>query len=135
MIKKYYWLIFRYNFEVYIKVCDICLAFKAARYKLFGDLQLLPIPIYRWKNLLKDFIIGLSNLINWKINSYDSILVIINWLIIMIYYKPIKITIDVPELAKIIIDVIIRHHGFLYLIVINKGFFLLWNYNYYFAIY
>ncbi len=29
----------------------------------------------------------------------------------MVHYEPVKITIDVPSLAEVIIDVILRHHG------------------------
>ena len=42
--------------------------------------------------------------INLKRDSYEFIFVIINWLIKMVYYKPIMITIDAWELAEIIIN-------------------------------
>ena len=29
----------------------------------------------------------------------------------MIYYKPVKVTIDAPGLAEVIIDMVVRHHG------------------------
>ena len=58
-----------------------------------------------------DFVIGLSISANWKINSYNSILVIVNWLKKMIYYKPVKVTIDISSLVKVIINVIMYHHG------------------------
>ena len=41
----------------------------------------------------------------------------------MVHYKPVKITIDAPELVEVIMDVVVRHHGFLDLIVTNKSFF------------
>ena len=53
--------------------------------------------------------------------SYDSILVIIDWFIKMVYYKSIKITINAPELIKVIIDVVMRHHALLNSIVTNRG--------------
>ena len=37
----------------------------------------------------------------------------------MVYYKLVKVTINTPGLAKIIIDVVVRHHGFLDSIVID----------------
>ena len=49
----------------------------------------------------------LSILNNWKGDNYDSILVIVDCLIKMVQYKPVKITIDAPELAEVIIDVVI----------------------------
>ena len=48
---------------------------------------------------------------DWKGNNYDSILVIVNCLTKMVYYKPVKVTIDVPGLAKVIIDVVLQYHG------------------------
>ena len=29
----------------------------------------------------------------------------------MVYYEPVKVTIDAPKLAEVIIDVVVRHHG------------------------
>ena len=48
---------------------------------------------------------------NWKGDSYDSILVIVNRLIKMVYYELIKVTIDGLGFPKIIIDVVVRHYG------------------------
>ena len=39
----------------------------------------------------------------------------------MIYYKPGKISIDVPGLAKVIIDVLVRHYGLLDSIVFDQA--------------
>ena len=58
-----------------------------------------------------DFIMELMILINSKGKSYDSILVIVDWLTKMSYYKPIKITINAPRLAGVIINVVVRQHG------------------------
>ena len=43
----------------------------------------------------------------------------------IIYYKPVKITFNIPGLAKVIIDVIVHHHGLLNLIVTNKSSFFI----------
>ena len=51
---------------------------------------------------------GLPILIDWKKDNYDSILVIVNWLIKMVYYKPVKVTINAPGLTEIIINVVVR---------------------------
>ena len=45
------------------------------------------------------------------------ILVIVNQLIKIVYYEPVKITINTPSLAKVIINVIIHHYGVLESIV------------------
>lgn len=54
-----------------------------------------------------DFVIDLLNLTNWKSKIYNFILVIVNKLIKMIYYELVKITIDIPRLAKVIFDKVV----------------------------
>ena len=66
-----------------------------------------------------DFLIGLPVSTSWKGKSYDSILVIIDWLTKMVYYEPVKVTIDAPGLAEVIINVVMRHYDLLNSIV-NK---------------
>ncbi len=39
----------------------------------------------------------------------------------MVYYKPVKVTIDIPGLAEVIINVVVRHHGFPESIVTDRG--------------
>ena len=57
---------------------------------------------------------------DWKEDSYNLILVIIDWLIKMVHYKSVKITIDTPNLVEVIIDMVVRHHGLPDLIVTVK---------------
>ena len=68
-----------------------------------------------------DFIMGLLILTDWKGNSYDSFLVIVNWLTKMIHYEPVKVIIDAPGLAEVIIDVVVRHYGLPNSIVTDRG--------------
>ena len=58
-----------------------------------------------------DFVTGLPISTDWKVDSYDSILVIVNQLTKMVHYEPVKVTIDALGLAEIILDMVIRHHG------------------------
>ena len=66
---------------------------------------------------------SLSILINWKEDSYNSILVIVDWFIKIVHDKLIKIAFVILGLAKVIIDVVVRYHGLSDLIVTNKSFF------------
>ena len=68
-----------------------------------------------------DFVTALPVLINWKRDSYNPILVIVDWLTKMVYYKLVKIILDAPKLAQVIIDVVVRHHGLPDLIVTDRG--------------
>ena len=70
-----------------------------------------------------DFVTGLPLSSDWKGDSYDSILVIVDQLTKMVHYKPVKVTIDAPGLAEVIIDVVVWHHGLLDSIVTNKSLF------------
>ena len=119
--QKYYWPTLRRNVDDYVRGCDVYLALKAVQHKPYGDLQSLPVPTHRWKDLLMNFVTGLPILTNWKGDSYDSILVIVDWLTKMVHYKLVKVTIDAPGLAKVIIIVVVRHYGLPNSIVTDRG--------------
>ena len=81
----------------------------------------MPVPTYCWKDYLMDFVTGLPILTDWKRDSYDSILVIINRLTKIVHYKPVKVTINAPSLAEIIINIVMKHHGLRDSIITNWG--------------
>ena len=81
----------------------------------------LPVPAYHWKNLSIDFVTKLLVSTNWKGKSFDLILVIVDQLTKTVYHKPIKLTIDTPGLTKVIINVVVRHHGLFDSIVSDQG--------------
>lgn len=76
-------------------------------------------PTYYWKNFYIDFVTGLPASVNWKDDSYDSILIIVDRLTKMVYYKSVKDTIDILRLSEAIIDVIACHHGVFKSIITN----------------
>ena len=88
----------------------MCLASKTIRHKYYGNLQSLPVPTHCWKDLSMDFVTVLPISIDLKGDSYDFILVTVNWLTKMVHYEPVKITINLPDLAEIIINVVVQHH-------------------------
>ena len=63
---------------------------------------------------------GLPISTNWKGDSYNSILVIVNRLTKIIHYKSVKVTINTPGLVKVIINIVVRHHGLPNLIITNQ---------------
>ena len=119
--RKYYWPSLRKDIEAYVKGCDVCLGSKAVRHKPYGDLQSLPVPTHRWKDLSMDFVTGLPISTDWKGDSYDSILVIVDRLTKMVHYEPVKVIINAPGLAKVILDVVVWHHGLPDSIVSDRG--------------
>ena len=121
MVNKYYWPILYHNVETYVQGCNICLASKVVHYKSYGDLPSLPVPTHHWKNFLMDFVTGLPLSANRKRDNYDSILIIVNCLIKMMNYKPVKITINTPKLVEVIIDVVVQHHNFPDSVINDQG--------------
>ena len=119
--RKYYWPSLRKDVENYVRGCDVCLASKVVRHKPYGDLQSLPIPTHQWKDLSMDFVTGLPLSADWKGDSYDLILVIVDHLTKILHYEPVKVTIDAPELAEVIIDMVVRHHSLPDSIISDRG--------------
>ncbi len=56
-----------------------------------------------------DLVTGLPISANWKGDSYNSILVNVDWLTKMVHYKPVKVMINAPGLAEMIINVVVRY--------------------------
>lgn len=68
-----------------------------------------------------DFVTMLPVLTNWKGETYNSIFVIVNGFMKIVYYKQVKVTIDASWFAGLIIAVIVRHYGLPYFIVTDQG--------------
>ena len=68
-----------------------------------------------------DFVTGLPVSTDWKGENYDSILVIVDWLTKIVHYELVKVTIDAPGLAEVILDMVVRYHGFSDSIVSDRG--------------
>ena len=49
--------------------------------------------------------------VDWKSNNYNLILVILNQLTKIIFYKLAKVIINAPRLAEVMIDVAVWYHG------------------------
>lgn len=81
----------------------------------------MPILTHWWKDLSIDFVTRLPISTNWKSESYDLILVIVDQLTKIVYYKPVKVTINEPGLAEVILDVVVQYHGLSNSIVTDKG--------------
>ena len=62
---------------------------------------------------------SLPILTDWKGDSYDLILVIVDWLTKMVYYKLVKVIINASGLVEIIINLVVRRHGLPNMILTN----------------
>ena len=72
-------------------------------------------------------------LANIKDDTYNLIPVIIDWLIKIVYYELIKAMIDKPDLAKMIINMVIYYHGVCESILMDQG--LLFTSKFWFLLY
>ena len=68
-----------------------------------------------------DFVTSLPFSMDWKNDSYNLILVIVNRLTKKVHYEPIKVIIDAPKLAKVILDMVVWYYGLPDSIVTNRG--------------
>ena len=68
-----------------------------------------------------DFVTRLPISTNWRSDSYNSIQVIFDRVIKMVHYEPVKIIIDAPRLAEVIINIVVRYHGFPDSIISDRG--------------
>ena len=68
-----------------------------------------------------DFVTRLPISRDWKRESYDFILVIIDQLTKMVHYEPVKVIIETAGLVEVILDVIVWHHTLFNLIVSDRG--------------
>lgn len=123
LAKKYNWPILQHDVEVYVKGWDACLVFKAVYHKLYNDLQSLAVPTHQWTDLFVDLVTDLPILIDWKRDSYDSILIIVDQLRKMVHYKLVKITIYVSRLIEVIINMVIYHYSHSDSIMTNRSLF------------
>ena len=58
-----------------------------------------------------NFVTGLPLFADWKGDSYNPILVIVDRLTKIVYYELVKLTTDALRLAEVIIDIFERHYG------------------------
>ena len=82
-----------------------------------------------------EFVTGLTTSTDYKGDSYNSIFVIVDWLTKIVQYKLVKMTIDTPGLAEVIINMVVFHHDLLDSIVTDRGSLFtskVWSLLYYF---
>ena len=101
----------------YVAVCDVCRRVKAEHQKPNGLLQPLPIPEWKWDKLVMDFITGLPR----TRSGYDSIWVVVNRLMKVAHFIPVKTTYMCAKLVKIYMTRIVCLQGVPRTIVSDRG--------------
>jgi hypothetical protein len=101
----------------YVSECDICQRVKASHLKTAGVLQHLPVPSWKWEDIIMDFIVGLPN----TSQRHDSIWVIVDRLTKIAYFLPVQTTYNAKKYAEIYQDQIVRLHGVPKTIISDRG--------------
>ena len=78
-----------------------------------------------------DFVMGLLVSTNWKGESYDSILIIIDWLTIMVHYELVKVTIDALGLTGVILDMVVGTTACLTQLCLIEACYSSWSFDHY----
>jgi hypothetical protein len=119
--QNFWWTCMRREIAKYVSECDVCQRVKASHLRIFGTLQPLPIPSWKWEDINMDFIIGLPN----TCQRHDSIWVIVDRLTKTAHFLPIHTTYNARKYAEIYLDQIVRLHGIPKMIIFDRNSLLL----------
>ena len=104
IIKAIFWLYYfshmRKKVQDYVNKCNLCHKIKSARHKSYGEMRTVSTSSQLWASIVINFIIKLSpskKLLTEVI--YNSILIIVDWLIKKVRFLPYKEVSDVKELV------------------------------------
>jgi len=107
--------------EQYIKEYIYCQQNKSARHTKYGQIQFAKVPDILWKDVTMDFIIKLPRLVNPVTNDkYDLIIVIVDKLTKYTIIIPYKESYNASQLGFILLDRLIRDHGILESITLDR---------------
>jgi hypothetical protein len=95
--QKYWWYVLKRYVAEHVAMCDVCQRIKAEHQRLVGLLHPLKIPEWKWEEIGMDFITGLPR----TPKGYDSIWAIIDRLIKVAHFIPVKTTYKGSQLAKL----------------------------------
>ena len=114
--RDFSWPGMRRYIRSYVSSCEHCARIKHSTHKPYGLLQPLDIPDRPWKSITMDFIVKLP-----PSHGYDAIWVICDRMTRAAHFIPIQETMDAPELARLYLDRVFRHHGFPQAIISDRG--------------
>ena len=105
--RDYYWPRMYEEIKHYVSTCTKCQQNKASHEHPQGLLQPLAIPERRWQQVTMDFITQLP----MSKSGHDAIVVFVDKLSKMVHLVPTTTTVDAPQVAKLFLREVIRHHG------------------------
>jgi hypothetical protein len=101
----------------YVALCDTCQRVKAEHQRPARLLQPLKIPEWKWEEIRMNFIVGLPRIQA----AYDSIWVIVDRLMKVTHFIPVKTTYSGAKLAELYMSRIVCLHGVPKKIVLDQG--------------
>ena len=80
---------------------------KAEHQRPGGELQPLPIPVWKWDDITMDFVVGLPR----TPQRHDGIWVIVDRLTKAAHFLPVRMSWSVDRLARLYVDRVVSLHG------------------------
>ncbi|WVZ73569.1 LOW QUALITY PROTEIN: hypothetical protein U9M48_021858, partial [Paspalum notatum var. saurae] len=115
--QKFWWYGMKREVAEYVALCDVCQRVKAEHQKPAGLLRPLKIPEWKWEEIGMDFIVGLPR----TQSGFDSIWVVVDRLIKVAHFIPVKTTYSGAKLAELYMSRIVCLHGVPKKIVSDRG--------------
>jgi hypothetical protein len=104
--KLFQWKGLKVDVENFVKQCSVCQHAKHERTHPAGLLQPLPVPDGAWQDITMDFVEGLP-----KSEGYSCILVVVDRFLKYAHFIPMKHPFTTPQVAQVVLDVVVRLHG------------------------
>ena len=114
--RGYSWPSLRADVQQFCKSCVTCMRSKPQRHKPYGSLKQLPIPERPWNSISMDFIEKLPSF-----SGFDTILVIVDWLIKQAIFIPAHDTITSMDLAYLFVLHVFSKHSVPSHATFNRG--------------
>ena len=105
--RKFYWPKMHKHINHYVSTCMKCQENKSRNQLPMGLLQPLPVPDRRFQQVTMDFIVQLP----MTRNGHDAIIVVVDKLSKKAHYIPTTSNVTAPQVAKLIFEHVVRHHG------------------------
>jgi len=108
--RHYYWPGMIKTVARFVRNCHLCSRVKISREKYQEALKPLDVLNRRWKDIVMNFIVTVSESKNLNGNSTINILIVVNRLSKQVHYEPMS-EITVLDTARVFYRAIWKHHG------------------------
>ena len=105
--RNFWWPNMKWDVAEFVSKCLTCQRVKIEHRRPGGELQPLPVPVWKWEDIAMDFVTGLPRTQGQK----DAIWVIIDRLTKSAHFIAIKTTWGTQKLAEVFLHEIVRLHG------------------------